>query len=271
LGSSSVARRVYRCAWVVVGGLVVFSAIGLLELRHNQSLSKNALAAIVQVRVLPNPPWREWFVAHGMPYSRPVARLAGAPFQVTERSTEPVFLGWLDRHGESTYLRFVLSHPRYTLLGPLPYFSGERASLHEPNLSPFFPLQPNPTPSMLSPDVNYGRHREVVPSFVAGVLFNQGQFGDVLTLAILALGAMVAAVRRLGRDPRLTLPLVIAALAVPEGYILWLSGGEATGELDRLSMVTAVSVRIGLWILLAVGLDRLLAARGAAAAKLQEH
>ena len=53
----------------------------------------------------------------------------------------------------------------------------------------------------------------------------------------------------------------MAASAIPQAYIVWLSGGEATYELDRLSMVTAVSVRIGLWLVLAVAVDRYVSLR----------
>ncbi len=260
LGAAVFGRQRLALRVSLAVGLVAISAIGLLEIRNNQTLSKNSVGAIVQIRVLPNRDWTRWFVAHGMPYSPKVASLAGQPFHYLPQ-TDPAFYEWLYSHGQSAYLRFVLSHPRYTLVGPLPYFSGEEASLHHPDESAFGPLQPNPTPSMISPTVAYGRHRDVVPQIVQTALFNEGQFGDVLALAFVGILLTVLAMRRGGWDARLFVPIVTAALAVPEGYVLWLSGGEATGELDRLSMVTAVSVRIGLWVLLAVSADRLLVAR----------
>jgi hypothetical protein len=246
--------------WSVATGLIVISAIGLFEIHHNQAIARTNVGSIIQMRILPDRQWTQWFVAHGMPYPASIAEYRGQPFHYF-RQQNPAYFAWIDAHGQSTYVKFVLSHPIYALVDPLPYFSGEEASLHHPNTSVFGGLQPNPTPSILSPTVNYGRHREVLPSVVKNLLFDQGQFGDVLTLAVIAIGLAVFTTRRWGLDNRLLVPAVVVALVVPEGYILWLSGGEAVGELDRLSMVTAVSVRIGLWILLAVGVDRWVAAR----------
>lgn len=248
------ASRALRVA--AVTGLVAISAVGLLEVRHNQTLSRNNIASIIQLRVLPDRQWTAWFVAHGMPYSQRLAKYSGLPYH--EGPLVPRFTRWLNRDGESTYVRFLLTHPRYTLVDPLPAFSGETASNLHPNTSVYYPLQPNPTPSILSPSVDYARHREVVPTIVEDVLFNQGQFGDVLTLAVAAFALMIFSLRRFGRDRRFVVPLVAVLLAIPEGYVVWLSG---PGEIDRLSMVTAVSVRIGLWAMLAVGIDRVLAAR----------
>jgi hypothetical protein len=114
---------------------------------------------------------------------------------------------------------------------------------------------------MLSPTVNYGRHRDVLPSLVQQVLFDQGQVGDLIVVTALAGILSWLGWRRLGRDRRFIVPALVAASAVPQGYLTWLSGGETTGELDRLSMVTAVSVRVGLWIVLAIAIDRFVVER----------
>lgn len=242
-------------------GLLVISAIGLLEIHRNESVSKAALGDIVQLRILPNPQWTAWFVAHGMPYSPTVANYSGQEFRYVDERGSP-FVTWIYAHGRRTYFRFILTHPRYTLVGPLPYFSGEEASDHHMNASIYRPyLQPNPTPSILSPTVNYGRHREVLPSVIENLLFEQGQIGDVFALGVAAIGLALLTVRRSGSDARFAVPAVAVLLAIPEGYILWLSGGETTGELDRLSIVTAVSLRIGLWVMLAVAVDRLMVQR----------
>jgi hypothetical protein len=96
----------------------------------------------------------------------------------------------------------------------------------------------------------------VLPTVVQQLFWDEGQIGDVLVLAAVALGLAYAVWKRWGFDRRFILPLLLAALAIPQGYLVWLGGGEAVGELDRLSMVTAVSLRIGLWLLLAFAVDR---------------
>ena len=239
--------------------LVVISVVGLFEIHRNQRISRANVGSIIQQRILPNPGWTKWFVAHGMPYSASIAAHAHVPFHYEPQDLN--YFAWIDEHGTSTYLRFVLEHPKYTFIDPLPYFPGEQESLTFRNHSPFAVLEPNPTPSLLSPVVNYGRHRNVLPSVVDKLLFDQGEIGDLLLLGALAAALTWIAWHRYGPDRRLAVPVVVVLFAIPQGYLVWLAGGEAVGELDRLSMVTAVSVRIGLWIVLALSADRLLAPR----------
>jgi hypothetical protein len=114
---------------------------------------------------------------------------------------------------------------------------------------------PTPTPSMLSPTIEYGRHREVEPDFVSAMLFEQGQIGDLVVLVACAIAVVVASWRRSGWDRRLWVPVLVVLSAIPQGYFLSWFGG--VGELDRLSIVLATSIRIGLWVTVAIGLDSL--------------
>jgi len=190
--------------------------------------------------VLGNAARSHWFVEHGMPPTPPVTHLNGG-YLVTPAATDPVFAAWVHKHGTSTYARSVLTHPGYTLLGPLPYLSGEQASLRVPPTG--IPTQPDPTPSLLSPDANYGRHRELLPIVVQQLMFQQGQIGDVVALAIGAFALLYLAWRRHGWDSAVTVPLLVAATALPQAYVLWLSDAV---ELDRIAVVLAVSLRIAL-------------------------
>jgi Kef-type K+ transport system membrane component KefB len=111
-----------------------------------------------------------------------------------------------------------------------------------------------------------GSERSSRRSGRSALLFGQGQIASLFVLAGLSAGLALFGWKRFGRDPRFTVAGLVAASAVPQGYVVWLSGGETTHELDRLSIVTAVSVRIGLWIVLAVAVDRLVVARTKASA-----
>jgi hypothetical protein len=245
-----------RVTRTLAAALLAIGIAGLGEIHRNQTISTRAVGAIIQERILLNPTYTRWFVAHGMPYTPLVQKAHGMPFgHVPE---DPLFIRWLDAHGISTYVRFVLENPHYALESPLPFFPGEEASLTLRNRSVFAALEPNPTPSLLSPVVNYGRHHAVLPSPVDRLLFDQGAIGDVLLLGLLATALTWIGWRRHGWDRRLTVPAIVAVSAIPQGYLVWLSGGEAVGELDRLAIVTAVSLRIGLWIILALAIDRLL-------------
>ena len=251
-----VSRGKSRVPAVLAVALVLISTAGFFELQRNQTLSKNTLLYMLKNRIIPNHDRTAWFVSHGMPAPRFDPRQVGRA-----AARNPAFLRWLDAHGERTYIRFVATHPSYTLLGPLPYLVGEQASLHHPNQTPFPEFQPNPTPAIFSPAVNYGRHRDVVPTVVQELLFEQGRIGSLLLLAIGGVGLAWVGWRKLGPDRRYLVPGLVTASAIPQAYIVWLSGGEATYELDRLSMVTAVSLRIGLWLILAIAVDRYVSIR----------
>jgi len=247
---------------VVALGLACITIAGFVEIQNNREVSDANIGAMIQKRMLTSRSRTEWLVEHGMPFDRTIAGYAGKPFH-HYGSDNSRFVSWLHDHGQHTYLQFVVEHPDYTLIDPLPFFSGERESIRHPNETLFGALQPNPTPSLLSPTVNYARHRDVLPTVVQELLWDQGQIGDVLTLAGIAFGLAFLAWKRWGPDRRVVVPVLLAALAIPQGYLVWLGGGEAVGELDRLSMVTAVSLRIGLWLLLAFAADRFMTERHA--------
>jgi hypothetical protein len=243
---------------LLAAGVVLIAVIGLAETRQNQTLTRNAVGAIIQGRILTDPGYTRWFVGQGMPYDREIAGYAGAYFLDSAKrdASYRAFTNWVNTDGISTYEKFMLAHPAYTLFKSLPYFLGEQASYRYRNTSVFASLEPNPKPAMLAPIVDYGRHRTLVPSVVDRLLFDQGAAGDVVALALLAGFLIVWTWTRFGFDRRLVVPGLVTLAAVPQGYIVWLSGGEALGELDRLSMITAVLVRIGLWLLVAIAADR---------------
>ncbi len=243
---------------VVAAALVAISAYGLAIDGRNTYVANANIADVLEDRVFYNTAWTTWFIDHGMPTSPAIAATKGGEYGLGLMAI-PQFAAWLSARGARTYTEFMLTHPVYTLWDPLPDFTGERASLNYPNTTPYTYTQPNPTPSMISPTLAYGRHRDIFPAIIDATLFEQGQIGDVVLLGAVAFALAVAARRRLGRDRRNAVPLVVAFLTIPQGYLVWLTGGD--GETDRHSIVLAATVRIGLWIMLGYALDRLLSAR----------
>jgi hypothetical protein len=250
------SRASLRSDVALAAALVLITVLGFAAVHRNEMLSRAALGATVQQRILTNPDWTRWFVRHGMPYTPGVAKMTGQPFHWY--TSDPKFVAWLDDGAINTYVRFMALHPRYTFIKPLAFFPGEQQSLRFKSTTAFGALQPAPTPSMLSPAVEYGRHRNVLPSVVDRFLFDQGEIGDILLVGGLGVALWCIGYVRHGWDRRLLVPALVALSAIPQGYVLWWSGGETLGELDRLSMVIAVSVRVGLWLFLAFALDRLL-------------
>jgi len=238
-------------------GLIVISAYGLAVDNRNPYILDENIASVIEGRILDNPGWRQWFIAHGMPYSVGVQDTQGGLYGLALLQI-PVFHVWLTASGASTYAEFLLEHPAYTLLDPLPDFSGELASINWPNRTAYAYTQPNPSPSMLSPTANYGRHRDVLPSVIQDLLFQQGQIGDVLLLAVGAFGLAWVARRKLGSDSRMWVPFIAIAFAIAQGYLVWFAGDA---EIDRHAIVLATTARIGLWIVAGYALDRLIQTR----------
>lgn len=242
--------------------LLASTAYALTIVDRNKYVSNGVIADIVQDRILVNRAYTLWFVNAGMPYSPAIQATAGGPYGDALQSI-PEMETWLTEHGDATYASFLLHHLNYTLYDPLPYFSGERTSLHEEPSDVYPGTDPNPTPSILSPTADYGRYREVIPAELTNLLFEQGQIGDVLVLAVGTALVYLASRRRYGRDRRLVVPGLFLLSVIPQGYLVWIEGG--VGELDRLSIVTAVTARISLWTIAALCADRLVAAPSAAA------
>ena len=232
--------------------LVVVSALGFVTASRNHSLAKVNVTAIIARRVLPNPSYTSWFVSHGMPDTPAIqSHVNGVP---EELGTDPDFAKWVDAHGEHTYVQFLVTHPGYTLGHPLPFISGEQPSLFVPAGTP---VSPDPTPSFVSPNANWARHREVLPRFLQDLLFTPGQSADVISLAVVAIGLAVVAHRRKVADRRLLVPFVVFATVVPHVYLVWLTSAT---ELNRHALIIAVSLRIALWLIAAFALDALLVA-----------
>lgn len=256
IAAAGCMSRGRRALVITAAGAVVVAVLGLAAIHQNQTVAQANTGAIIQNRLLGNRGWRAWLIAHGMPYSSSIGRRVGTPFHYDASGADGAWFAWIREHGQSTYTAFVVHHPRYALILPLPYLLGEEPSSTRLGLSP---LQPDPTPSMLSPSVDYGRHRNVLPSAVDSLLFDQGRGVALVILAGVAFGLAWSARRRTGRDHRVVVPTLVAVSALPQAYIAWLGGGDVGQELDRLSMLTAVSARIGLWIVFFVSVDRLLA------------
>jgi hypothetical protein len=116
------------------GTLVALSLWAVAQLRNNRSMSELNLYTVLQERVIPDDDLFSWFVREGMPATEDVR----GPFLYDERSDLPgelldyvklpvaqlppslIRLGglplaeWVRHDGWSTYLRYVVTHPRDT-------------------------------------------------------------------------------------------------------------------------------------------------------------
>jgi hypothetical protein len=248
--------------------LVVITALGFVTASRNKSLATVNLTAIVAERVLPNRGYLNWFVFQGrMPDTSAIRGAVGKYPPEFYLGSDPHFGPWVRTHGLHTYIRFLLTHPKYTLVDPLPYVTGEEPSLLVPPPASN-PLSPDTTPSFLSPNANWARHRDVLPREIQDLLFSAGQSGDVLLLGGIAIGLAVVAWRRRVLDRRLLVPAVVLGTVLPQIYVVWLTSAS---ELDRHAIIIAVSVRIALWLIAAYALDALLAPSSASIPNATAH
>ena len=246
------SRRKALALWLA-SALVAVNAWGFIAVsRNDPTVPATLMATVVAERILPDASRTAWFVDHGMPLTLAIAAYSGV-YPPEQLADDPDFGPWARAHGSRVYVEFMLTHPGYVLLGPLPYLSGEEASLNV--RPPAGSWSPNPTPSLFSPTAQWARHRAVLPRVIEDLLFEQGQIGDLLLLAGGAFALAFVAWRRHGWDRRLLLPMLIVASVIPHAYLVWL--GSAT-EIDRHALIVAISARIALWITAALALDRIL-------------
>lgn len=209
--------------------LLVLTAVAAASYSRNREIVDTNLTVIVANRMAPAPDRLAWFVAEGMPVP------AGGNWDPNAMEDDPEFGPWVRTEGRSTYARFLLTHPWYTITAPLPEMVTVRRSYGDP-------VEPRVT--MLSPADGYGSARPVIPEQAERFLFEPGATGTILTALAAVLGW--AAVRRRWADRRWAVPLATIAISLASLVIGW---HGATPELPRLAIVAAVALRIGLIVL----------------------
>lgn len=242
--AAAVALR-HRARWrplaAVAAGLLVLTLLATGSYGRNQEVVQTNLTVVVANRIATDPDRLAWFVDHGMPLPASGATDVGA------LTDDPAFSRWVAGDGRSTYARFLATHPWYTFTEPLDDLVGVRRSYGDP---------PAPKPVMLSPAEGYGSARAVIPEPIEQLLFDPGHTGTVLSvLGVVGAWSIVA---RRDRDRRWAVSLGLVAVSVAS-----LVGGwhGATPELDRLAIVGAVALRLGLLLQLGLLVDATLARR----------
>lgn len=233
LGTAVVATVVSRrrgrpwrhLAALAVGSLLLVGlAVG--SYAQNQEIVRTNLTAIVAERVASDPGRLAWFRGHGMPV--PPNGDLGFP----SLDGDPAFLQWRAGPGRRTYARYLLTHPWYSVTEPLDDLVSVRRSYGD---------QSRPEVSMLSPGDAYGAARPIVPEPVEQVLFDPGSTGTVV--AVLVAVCLQSAVRRRDRDDRWVVAWAVVAISIASMIAGW---HGAAPELNRLALVAAVTLRIGL-------------------------
>jgi hypothetical protein len=92
--------------------------------RNDPTVPATLMATVVAERILPDASRTAWFVDHGMPLTPAIAAYSGV-YPPEQLANDPDFGPWARSHGSRVYLEFMVTHPDYVLLDPIPYLSGE--------------------------------------------------------------------------------------------------------------------------------------------------
>lgn len=235
-----------RALVLLAAGLAVVSLLAVTSYRQNTQIVHFNTAMVIGNRLLLDQGAIDWLHDHGMP-DLPQGITVGAPVNPEPLLADREFREWVETEGVGTYARFLLSHPWETATGPLEDLVSDRPSFADPAYV---------DETMLSTAEAYSGSRNVVPEAVEEVLFHPGQTGTLLLLLALTGVLTVDRWRRRGFDPRWTVPLLAVVLQWPALTVVW---HASAAELGRLSLISAVALRIGLLTQLALLADGWLA------------
>jgi hypothetical protein len=219
----------------VAVGLVLLAGAASFSYSRNQEVVQENLTVIVANRIAPNPERLSWFRGHGMPTP------ASGDLGYTALKADRAFTHWVGHEGRGVYVRYLVTHPWYSLTEPLDDLVGVRPSYGD---------EPAPQLTMLSPGDAYGASRPVEPELLEQVLFQPGGTGAILAGLLGVAGWTVFRLRR--RHRGWAVPLALLAVSLASLVAGW---HGATPELARLAIVGAAGIRIGLIVQLAFLLE----------------
>lgn len=226
-----------RVAWTLAAGMAAVSVLGLAMAMSTSNIQDYNTAQIIVRRVLPNDDRYQWFRDHNMPNNGRV--LVVPPYENTfndpavELQWDPRFGRWLREDGETTYLRYLVTHPGFTLTTP---FSDDGALR-----------------ALAVGTEAYGSSRRVVPDLVDTVFWPQTG-GEQTALAVFVAGILVAGAvcATRSRSYRRAFAGAGGVLVVAVVNVMMVTH-TAGYEYERLLVPTGVAARIALlWLLAAL-------------------
>ena len=227
-------RRTFRVYWL----LSFF--IGMAFLVNYQFSSAYGLprwalplAEVITHRILPDQEHLEYFAENGMPVTPELMALSGKNanddnYAIINANELKKFSRWLFNDARNVYVRFLLTHPIYTITSPLvdikallgyDYLDG----FHIPNYTPALPKQVN------------------------GLLYPVGWFWPYLWVSLLAAGFILATNLRT-KERAYWIIVAFLLLSLPQLYLIW--HGDAL-DVERHAVVMNIQFHLGiLWLVI---------------------
>jgi len=195
------------------------------------------LAEVITVRILPDQEYRDFFASNGMPVNPALMAFSGRwansdEYAIVNSVELAKFEKWLFTEGRDVYVKFLLTHPRYTIESPL-------QNLDVLLAGDFFEEIPVPgyTPAL--------------PTIICEILYPRQYFQLYLWFSIFASGFIFATGIRQKKRVNWVV-FVFLFLAIPHLYLVW--HGDAL-DIARHAVMGNVQFHLGIWLLLVLFID----------------
>ncbi|MBN1454225.1 MAG: hypothetical protein JW963_24620 [Anaerolineales bacterium] len=235
------SRRTFRAYWL----LSVFIGLAFLvnyQLSSAYGLPRWALplAEVITHRILPDQEYLEYFSVNGMPVTPELMAFSGKNansdnYAIINTNELKKFSRWLFKDARNVYVKFLLTHPIYTITSPLvdirallgyDYLEG----FHIPNYIPTLPKQ------------------------VDNLFYPVSWFWPYLWVSLLAAGFILVANLRIQKGVYWII-VVFLLLSLPQLYLIW--HGDAL-DVERHAVVMNIQFHLGLLWLVIFHVDKVI-------------
>jgi hypothetical protein len=197
-------------------------------------------------RILPNAQAVDDFTNCGMPVSSALMQLTGGYANSLDRAfyEDPALADyrlWLHRTGKLCYVKWLLSDPVESIRGPLTEFN---MLISLQNIQPF---------------LFSGRFSPVLPGRFEAIFFPRQQL--LILLAVVYGIALIGILTKAWMQNKVwSVVIVLNILVFPHYFIVW--HGDIMG-IYRHVVTVSIQFYLGIWILMLLGLDRVLSFKAA--------
>jgi len=235
------ARRTFRAYWVLSFFIGVIFLINY-QLSSAYALPRWALpmAEVITKRILPNQEYLDYFAENGMPVTPELMALSGRwansdDYAVINSTKLKKFTRWLFKDARNVYVKFLLTHPAYTIWSPLAnvkdllgydYFKG----IPVPGYAPALPVQVNE------------------------LFYPERWFWVYWWISLVSTGFIFATGSRTSKSLYWFI-LIFLLLSIPHLYLVW--HGDAL-DVERHAVLANIQFHLGVWLLIILYVDRVI-------------
>lgn len=237
------AARLIQARYLVLAG--AFAVIFIMnDLSANYAKRWHiAFMNVVGMRILPSPERTAYFAERGMPVTpvlleRRDKKAWDDGWAFTKDPALQSFRDWMYAHGKSTYIRFLLSHPAFTIQEPLRHLE-----------------------QLLSSEMRrYGPNdfSPILEGALAEVIYPK-QWALFWIWATAATVGLALGLRVWTLNPAFVVALALIIVTYPHAALQW--HGDPN-EIGRHGLQAAIHLRLGIWLLLIFAADALILRSG---------